>query len=102
MGAHRYLKRCAASAILAGHPLEGARAVNSEDTGMIRKNTTALAAIAAGLAAVASTSAFAGSCPAGKMVGGAEHGKMTMPKGVTDKVIASIDLVEEKVGLKDH
>lgn len=54
--------------------------------------------ILAGLAAPA----FAGECPADKMkidaVKPATHG----PKGVTDKVLASIDLSNEKVALNGH
>jgi quercetin dioxygenase-like cupin family protein len=69
---------------------------------MISKHTTAIAAIAAGFAALASTPASAGSCPADKVVADAQHERMTTPKGVTDKVVASIDLAREKVGLKDH
>lgn len=69
---------------------------------MNRKHTTALAAIAAGTAALVSTSAFAGSCPAGKMTTDAQRVRMTMPKGVTDTVIASIDLAQEKLALNDR
>jgi quercetin dioxygenase-like cupin family protein len=69
---------------------------------MIRKHRTVLAAIAAGFVTLAAAPAFAGSCPADKVVADAQQERMTTPKGVTDKVIASIDLAQEKVGLKDH
>jgi quercetin dioxygenase-like cupin family protein len=69
---------------------------------MTTKPMTTMATLAAVFTALVSTSAFAGSCPADKVVANASHERMTMPKGVTDKVIASIDLVEEKLAIKDH
>jgi len=63
------------------------------------KRTPVFAALAAGFAALVSTSAFAGSSPAGKMATDAQREKMTTPKGVTDKVVAAIDLAQEKLAL---
>lgn len=68
---------------------------------MIRMKRTVLAVTAAGCAALAGP-AFAGSCPDDKVVADAHQERMTTPRGVTDKVIASVDLAQEKVGLKDH
>ena len=61
----------------------------------------------AGAAAVftfLSTSAFANGCPAGKLVadGQGQKSGATMPAGVTDTVLASIDLSRERVALPDH
>ena len=63
---------------------------------------TFLGALAAGLTAFASTTAFAGSCPADKVMADANKSGQTKPVGVTDKVIASIDLANEGPRLKDH
>lgn len=61
-----------------------------------------IGAFAAGMAALFATSAFAGSCPADKvMVDGQKPGP-TKPVGVSDRVIASIDLAGEAVKLKDR
>lgn len=46
--------------------------------------------------------AFAGECPADKMKADAVKPVTHGPKGVTDKVLASIDLSKEKVALKDR
>ena len=60
--------------------------------------------IAAALAAAFSMSALAGECPADKRVADGQgqknpgHG----PKAVTDMVITSTDLGNEKLGLKEH
>ncbi len=59
---------------------------------------------AAAVFAFMSTSAFANGCPAGKLVADGQGQKpgATMPVGVTDTVLASIDLSKEKVALPDH
>jgi quercetin dioxygenase-like cupin family protein len=60
---------------------------------------------AAGLmiaAAMSAGPALAGSCPADKQVPGVRTSGETMPKGVTDTVLATIDLSKEKVGIADH
>ena len=60
---------------------------------------------AAGLmiaAAVSAGPALAGSCPAGKQGPGVRTSGETMPKGVTDTVLATVDLSKEKVGIPDH
>ena len=51
-----------------------------------------------------SATAFAGSCPADKVVASGQGQKpgATMPKGVTDTVLSSINLAEEPVKLDDH
>jgi len=54
-------------------------------------NRTCLAA----LAALATTPAFAGSCPQGQESANALAGAPTMPSGVTDDVIGSVDLAKE-------
>lgn len=67
-----------------------------------RKVAMASVIIAAGIA-TAST-AMAGDCPAGKIVADGKGQAMgpTEPKGVTDNVLAAIDLSKEKVALDDH
>ena len=64
----------------------------------------ALAALVAGAATLAAPAAFAGECPAGKLVAEGEGQKPgpAMPKDVTDTVLASIDLSKEKVAVADH
>jgi quercetin dioxygenase-like cupin family protein len=59
-----------------------------------------VAALVAG--AVLAVPASAGECPADKMKAGARTEGETQPKGVTDTVLASIDLSKEKVNLQDH
>ena len=44
----------------------------------------------------------AGECPADKMSPGVRTSGETTPKGVSDTVLAAIDLSKEKVGLKDR
>jgi len=46
--------------------------------------------------------AQAGECPAGKRMPGATKPVATPAKGVSDKVLAAIDLAKEKVALADH
>jgi len=64
----------------------------------------ALASIVAGAMSVGSVSAFAGGCPADKVVPAGEGQKpgATMPKDVTDTVIGSIDLSKEPTGINDR
>ncbi len=67
------------------------------------RHSLAIASAAAAFALL-STSAFANGCPAGKLVadGQGQRAGATMPAGVTDTVLASIDLAKEKVALPDH
>jgi len=58
--------------------------------------------IVAGLAVLLSTSAFAGNCPADKVMTDAQKPGATKPAGVDDKVIGSIDLAKEAPGLEQH
>ncbi len=69
---------------------------------MKKLSRLALGLVAGGVTAMASTAAFAGSCPADKVITDAQKPGATMPKGVDDKVIASIDLAKEGPALKDH
>lgn len=48
------------------------------------------------------TPSFAGACPAGKTVAEGQRPGATAHKGVTDTVIASIDLAQEAPRLKEH
>jgi quercetin dioxygenase-like cupin family protein len=59
---------------------------------------------AALVVAAFSATAFAGSCPADKVVASGQGQKpgATMPKGVTDTVLSSVNLAEEPVKLDDH
>ena len=50
----------------------------------------------AGLASLASAPAFAGECPADKVMKGAMTSGETMPKDVTDDVLAAIDLSQQR------
>jgi quercetin dioxygenase-like cupin family protein len=63
---------------------------------------TRLCAVALVLGAVLATPASAGECPADKVSPGVRTSGETMPKGVTDTVLASVDLSKEKVNLQDH
>src|SRR5215475_13200934 len=60
--------------------------------------------VAAAILAVAAPAAFAGDCPSSKVVpdGQGQKAGATEPKGVTDNVLASIDLSKEQVALQDH
>ena len=69
------------------------------DAAALRSLTAAGFMIAA---AVSAGPALAGSCPAGKQVPGVRTFGETMPKGVTDTVLATVDLSKEKVGVPDH
>ncbi len=61
-----------------------------------------LAVIGAGAMALASTAALAGECPADKRGVDVTKPASHAAKDVTDKVLASIELGQEKVALKDH
>jgi len=64
-----------------------------------------LAASAAALVmTVAASAALANGCPAGKLVaeGMGQQAGATMPVGVTDTVLTSIDLAKEHAALSDH
>ena len=63
---------------------------------------TALCAAALTTGAFVSLSAQAGECPTDKIRPGVRTQGETKPKGVTDTVLASIDLSKEKVSLQDH
>jgi quercetin dioxygenase-like cupin family protein len=64
----------------------------------------AVSGILAGATAILSTTAFAGGCPAGKLVADGQGQKpgATRPAGVTDTVLASIDLGKQMVAANDH
>jgi len=68
-----------------------------------RKVAIAAVVTAAGIA-TASTAMAAGDCPADKVVADGKGQPMgaTEPKGVTDTVLAMIDLSKEKVQADDH
>jgi quercetin dioxygenase-like cupin family protein len=68
-----------------------------------RKVAMAALITAAGIA-TASTAMAAGDCPADKIVADGKGQAMgpTMPKDVTDTVLAAIDLSKENVKLDDH
>ena len=66
---------------------------------MIRSGLCATALM---LGAVLSGSASAGECPADKIKPGVRSQGETQPKGVTDTVLASIDLSKEKINLQDR
>jgi quercetin dioxygenase-like cupin family protein len=72
---------------------------------MIRntKSLSAAAMIAAAMS-ITAPAAFAGECPADKVVAGGDGAKpvTAAAKGVTDTVIASIDLAKETIGVKDR
>ena len=63
---------------------------------------TVIAALLAGAFSIAATAAFAGECPPDKRTpdGSGQKQGATMPKDVTDKVIASTDLSKDKIALK--
>lgn len=64
--------------------------------------TLALAGLLSGSVALTTGAAVAGSCPANKVTTDGQKPGATAHKDVTDSVIASIDLAEEAVKLKDH
>lgn len=68
---------------------------------MITIRSLAAAGAVAVAMSVAAPGAFAGECPAGQVRANVTK-PMTMPKGVSDKVLASIDLSKETIGTKDR
>jgi hypothetical protein len=64
----------------------------------------AISGILAGAIAILSTTAFAGGCPADKLVadGQGQKAGATKPVGVTDTVLAAIDLSKQMVAANDH
>jgi quercetin dioxygenase-like cupin family protein len=62
---------------------------------MMTKTRLAVAMIAAAAPFALATPAFAGECPAGKMLANALPGAPTAPANVTDDVIGSVDLAKE-------
>jgi hypothetical protein len=64
----------------------------------------AISGILAGATAILSTTAFAGGCPADKLVadGQGQKAGATKPVGVTDTVLAAIDLSKQMVAANDH
>lgn len=64
------------------------------------KRTLVASALLAGFAFAGT--AFAGECPAGQMRSDATKPSTAAAKAVTDKVLAQIDLANEKVALKGH
>ena len=68
-------------------------------TGRAAIRALAAGAVLAGLS-LGMSPAFAGECPADKMKADAVKPVAHGPKGVTDKVLAAIDLAQEKPGLK--
>ncbi len=69
---------------------------------MTKMSKLALGFVASGVTALMSTAAFAGSCPDDKVMTDAQKPGATMPRGVDDKVIGSIDLAKEGPKLKEH
>jgi quercetin dioxygenase-like cupin family protein len=65
-----------------------------------RRFGSTLTAIAAG--AFLSSAAVAGECPAGKLKADARAPVAHASKGVTDTVLAAIDLAKEPAGIKDR
>jgi quercetin dioxygenase-like cupin family protein len=62
----------------------------------------AVAGVMTATVGLMSGAANAGSCPAGQVTTNGQKPGATAHKDVTDKVIASIDLADEAVKLKDH
>ena len=61
-----------------------------------------LASVVAGFAAVSLSSANAGGCPADKMKADVRAPDTKPAKGVTDTVLAAIDLEKEPANIKDR
>lgn len=66
-----------------------------------RRGLTLAATLIAGMT-LASAGALAGACPADKVGVDVTKPGPTMPKDVTDKVLAQIDLSKEPIGIKDR
>ena len=61
-----------------------------------------LAGIAAGSTVLGASAAFAGSCPSDQMKADARQAVTTAGKGVTDTVLAAIDLEKEPANIKER
>src|SRR5262245_36726508 len=61
-----------------------------------------LLVVAAGSALLGASSAFAGGCPADQMKANARPPASQAAKGVTDTVLAAIDLEKEPANIKDR
>jgi len=68
---------------------------------MFTLRALSVAGAVAGAALFATPVAFAGECPAGQLHANVTK-PMTMPKGVTDTVLAAVDLSKEKIGAKER
>lgn len=68
---------------------------------MFTVRSLSLAGALVGAALLSAPAAFAGECPAGQVHANVTK-PMTMPKGVSDKVVAAIDLSKEKIGAKER
>jgi quercetin dioxygenase-like cupin family protein len=68
---------------------------------MFSSSTLSVASALVGAVLFAAPGAFAGECPAGQVRANVSK-PMTTPKGVTDTVLAAIDLSNEKIGAKEH
>lgn len=66
----------------------------------LRRSLAALAAV--GSLALASSGAFAGACPADQVRNNAMGPGATMPEGVTDEVLSTIDLSKEAIQVQDR
>jgi quercetin dioxygenase-like cupin family protein len=66
------------------------------------RRSLALVAAVAGAAALESTAALAGSCPADQMKANAREPVTFAAKDVTDTVLAAIDLAKEPAQIKDR
>jgi len=86
------------------------RGVTKETTNMFNRITRGrgfgrsmvFAGLAAGAAFVGVTSAVAGGCPAGKMTADVRQPATHAAKGVTDTVLAAIDLEKEPANIKER
>jgi quercetin dioxygenase-like cupin family protein len=72
------------------------------DTSRTLGRAAALAGLGIAAAIAATSSALAGECPAGKMTAGAREPVSFPANGVTDTVLAAIDLAKEPANLKDR
>jgi quercetin dioxygenase-like cupin family protein len=68
----------------------------------LRSARASIAATLVALSFALATTAVAGECPADKRQANATQPVTKAAKGVTDKVLASIDLAKEKVALAGH
>ena len=68
------------------------------------RRSTSIAGLLAGIVLAVSGTAFAGQCPADQMVadGQGQRPGATMPKGVTDVVLGSIELASQPIGIQDR